>query len=99
MKMFAPLGFIGGLSDSQMEAIAKGSQARSASLPTLEQAVEAGSWLVGTPEDITEQLMQVQKHYPGLTDINVLNSLGTPEDVMLEQMERFGKEIIPNFKA
>ena len=99
MKMFAPLGFIGGLSDSQMEAIANGSQARSASLPTLEQAVEAGSWLVGTPEDITEQLMQVQKHYPGLTDINVLNSLGTPEDVMLEQMERFGKEIIPNFKS
>lgn len=99
MKMFAPLGFIGGLSDSQMEAIANGSQARSASLPTLEQAVEAGSWLVGTPEDITEQLMQVQKHYPGLTNINVLNSLGTPEDVMLEQMERFGKEIIPEFKS
>ena len=99
MKMFAPLGFIGGLSDSQMEAIANGSQARSASLPTLEQAVEAGSWIVGTSEDITEQLMQVQKHYPGLTNINVLNSLGTPEDVMLEQMERFGKEIIPEFKS
>jgi len=99
MKMFAPLGFIGGLSESQKEAIANGPQARTASLPTLEQAVEAGSWLVGTPDDITEQLMQVQKHYPGLTDINVLNSLGTPEDVMLEQMERFGKEIIPNFKS
>jgi len=98
MKMFAPLGFIGGLSDSQKEAIAKGSQARHASLPTLDQAVESGSWLVGTPDDITEQLMNVQKNYPGLTAVNVLNSLGTPENIMLEQMERFGKEIIPNFK-
>ena len=98
MKMFAPLGFIGGLTDSRKEAIAKGSQARHASLPTLEQAVESGRWLVGPPDDITEQLINGQNNYPGLSAVNVLNSMGTPENIMLEQMERFGKEIIPNFK-
>ena len=67
-------------------------------MPTLEQAVESGSWLVGTPDDITEQLINVQNNYPGLSAVNVLNSMGTPENIMLEQMERFGKEIIPNFK-
>ena len=41
MKMFAPLGFVRGLSDGQIEAIADPKRARSANLPTLEQAIEA----------------------------------------------------------
>ena len=53
MKMFAPLGFIGGLDEGQIEAINRGGvAARSANLPTMEDAVNAGGWLVGTPESI-----------------------------------------------
>ncbi len=50
MKMFGPLGFVRGLTDAQIAALADPRRARSAGLPTLEQAVAAGSWLVGPPE-------------------------------------------------
>jgi len=99
MKMFAPLGFVRGLSDEQMSALAQGSaKARSANLPTLEDGVKAGSWLCGTAESITEKLMDVQSRYPGLEEINVGAPVGTPQHVILEQLERFGKEVMPAFK-
>jgi alkanesulfonate monooxygenase SsuD/methylene tetrahydromethanopterin reductase-like flavin-dependent oxidoreductase (luciferase family) len=99
MKMFAPLGFVRGLSDDQMSALAQGSaKARSANLPTLEDGVKAGSWLCGTAESITEKLMDVQSRYPGLEQINVGAPVGTPQSVILEQLERFGKEVMPEFK-
>ena len=96
--MFAPLGFVRGLTDEQIEAIADPQQARTASLPTLQDAVEAGSWLCGPPELIVEKLMDVQKRYPGLDQVTVNNAVGTPESVILEQLDRFAKEIMPAFK-
>ena len=99
MKMFAPLGFVRGLSDDQITALGKGSTAaRSANLPTLEDGVKAGSWLCGTAESITEKLMDVQSRYPGLEEINVGAPVGTPQSVILEQLERFAKEVMPEFK-
>jgi len=98
VKMFGPLGFIRGLSGSQIDSLAQGgAQARSAALPTLEQGVESRSWIVGTPEDIKEQLFDIQKNYPGLTDINVMQIPGIPESVILEQIERFALEVMPSF--
>ena len=35
-------------------------------LPTIEDAVKAGGFLAGRPEDIIEQLKAVEKRYPGL---------------------------------
>ena len=100
MKMFAPLGFVGGLTDLQIDQLSKGGQfAKSANLPTLEQAVEAGGWLVGTPESITSKLLEIQDRYPGLKAINVGQVIGTPEKVIVEQLGRFGREIIPKIKA
>src|SRR4029434_9881785 len=52
MKMFGPLGFVRGLTEGQIEALGDPKRARSAGHPTLEQAVAAGSWLVGPPEVI-----------------------------------------------
>jgi alkanesulfonate monooxygenase SsuD/methylene tetrahydromethanopterin reductase-like flavin-dependent oxidoreductase (luciferase family) len=99
MKMFAPLGFVRGLSDDQMAALGQGSsRARSASLPTLEEGVEAGSWLCGPAEMVTEKLHEVQSRYPGLEQINIGSPVGTPQSVILEQLERFGKEVMPEFK-
>ncbi|MDA1128622.1 MAG: LLM class flavin-dependent oxidoreductase [Chloroflexi bacterium] len=99
MKMFAPLGFVRGLSDEQMVALAQGSsKARSANLPTLEDGIKAGSWLCGPPELVAAKLRDVQSRYPGLEQVNVGSVVGTPQSVILEQLERFGKEVMPEFK-
>ena len=99
MKMFAPLGFVRGLSDEQIAALAQGSsKARSAGLPTLEDAVKAGAWLCGPAELVAEKIYDVQSRYPGLEQINVGSVVGTPQSFILEQLERFGKEVMPEFK-
>ena len=98
MKMFAPLGFVRGLSDEQIEALGDPDRVYTANLPTLEQGVEGGSWLIGTPEQVTEQLLGIQKQYPGLEEINVGMPVGTPESVIIEQLEQFAEEVMPAFK-
>ena len=99
MKMFAPLGMVKGLTDDQIGQLSKGARfAKNAKLPTLEQAVESGSWLVGTPESIAEKLLEIQDRYSGLKAINVGQVIGTPEKIILEQLDRFGKEIMPKIK-
>ena len=65
----------------------------------IEDAVKAGSWLCGPPEFVAERLMEVQEHYPGLDEVNMGNAVGTPEKVILEQLEWFGKEVMPKFKS
>ena len=99
MKMFAPLGFFHGLSDEQMVALGDPSRARAAGLPTIEDGVRAGSWLCGPPELVADKLNNIQEMYPGLTQINVGSVVGTPQKVILEQLEWFGKEVMPQFKA
>ena len=99
MKMFAPLGFVRGITPEQIEAIADPRRARSAGLPTLKQAVEAGSWLCGPPELIIEKLQATQERYPGLQEINVGAVIGTPQKVILEQLEIFAREVMPAFKT
>ena len=100
MKMFAPLGFVRGLSDEQMSALGDPARARGAGLPSVEGAVEAGNWLCGPPELIIEKLMAVQEKCPGLEEVNVAcTSMGTPEKVTLEQLEWFGTEVMPAFTS
>ena len=97
MKMFAPLGFVRGLTDDQIEALGDPDRVYTANLPTLEQAAEGGSWLIGTPEQVTEQLMGVQERWPGLEEINVGMPVGTPQSVIIEQLEQFAEEVMPAF--
>ncbi len=99
MKMFAPLGFVRGLTDEQIAAIGDPKKNRSAGLPTIEQAVEAGAWLCGPPELIIEKLADVQERLPGLESVNMGNAIGTPQSVILEQLEWFAKEVMPAFKG
>ena len=99
MKMFAPLGFVGGLSNDQIDAVGDPRRARSAGLPTLEDGIRAGSWLCGPPEMVTEKLMGIQDRYPGLQQINVGSVIGTPQSVVLEQLDAFGKDVMPKFKG
>lgn len=99
MKMFGPLGFVRGLTDDQISALGDPKRINSAGLPTIEQAIDSGAWLVGTPEMITEKLMEVQKQYPGLEEINLGLPVGTPQSVIIEQLEQFSEEVMPAFKS
>ena len=99
MKMFAPLGFVRGLSDEQLDALGDPKRAPFAGLPTLEQAVESGSWLCGPPELIAEKLMQIQERYPGIEEVNMGNVIGTPQSVILEQLDWFARDVMPAFKG
>ena len=97
--MFGPLGFVRGLTDEQLSALGDPKRARSAGLPTLEEAVEAGSWLCGPPELIIEKLQDVQDRFPGLEEINVGSVIGTPQKVIIEQLEAFAADVMPAFKS
>ena len=99
MKMFAPLGFVRGLSDEQLDALGDPKRAPNAGLPTIVQAVESGSWLCGPPELIIEKLMKLQEMYPGLDQVNMGNVVGTPQSVILEQLEWLAKDVMPAFKG
>ena len=99
MKMFAPLGFVGGLSEEQIRGMEDPRRARGMGLPTLEDGVKAGSWLCGPPELVAEKLAAVQDLYPGLDQVNVGSVIGTPQSVILEQLEAFGRDVMPKFKA
>ena len=98
MKMFAPLGFVRGLTDDQLDALGDPARAPNANLPTLEEAVESGSWIVGPPEYIRERLEEIEHRWPGLDQVNMGLPVGTPQKVMLEQLGAFGREVMPHFK-
>ena len=97
--MFAPLGFVRGLSDEQIDALADPAKAVSASLPTIEDGVAAGSWLVGPPERIVEQLQEIQERLPGLEAVNLGPVVSTSKSVTLEQLDALGREVIPAFRG
>ena len=99
MKMFGPLGFVRGLSEEQIRDLGDPSRARQAGLPTIRDGVRVGSWMCGPPELVAEKINAVQERYPGLTQINVGSVVGTPQQVILEQLEWFGKEVKPQFQA
>ncbi|PKB63642.1 MAG: hypothetical protein BZY80_06115 [SAR202 cluster bacterium Io17-Chloro-G2] len=99
MKMFGALGFVRELTPEQITSMGDPAKARGAGLPTLENAIKAGQWLCGPPEMVIEKLMAVQEQFPGLEEINVgCTSMGMSEKRTLEQLEWFGKEVMPTFK-
>jgi hypothetical protein len=42
--------------------------------------------------------MKVEAAYPGLQRINVSHPVGTPQSVILEQLQQFAEEVMPAFK-
>ena len=99
VKMFGPLRLHRGLSEQQMIDISDPKRAPFAGLPTMEEAVESGAVLCGPPERIIEQLTAVGERYPGLERIGVSHPVGTPQNLILEQLEWFAKEVMPAFKG
>ena len=99
LKMFGPLRLVRALSEEQIEIMSDPAKAPTADLPKIDDAVEAGGFLTGPPDHIIEQLKSLEARYPGLDRISVGQPVGTPQAVILEQLERFSKEIMPAFQG
>ena len=87
------------LTDEQIEAMRDPRLAPNAKLPRIEDAVKAGGFLTGTPDDIIEQLKALEKRYPGLSRVTVAQPLGLPLALCLEQLEWFAKDVMPAFQT
>jgi alkanesulfonate monooxygenase SsuD/methylene tetrahydromethanopterin reductase-like flavin-dependent oxidoreductase (luciferase family) len=98
MKMFGELRLVRALSDEQIEIMRDPKRAPSAKLPRIEDAINAGGFLCGSPEQIVEHLKALEKRYPGLDRVSVSLSVGVPKSVCLEQLERFATEVMPAFE-
>ena len=98
MEMFGELRLVRALTDEQIAAMRDPRLVGTVKLPTIEDAVKAGGFLAGQPEDIIEQLKAVEKRYTGLDRVICATPLGTPLDVQLEDLDRFAKEVIPAFR-
>ena len=98
MKMFGPLRLVRALTDEQIEIMADPKRAPYAKLPRIEDAVNSGGFLCGSPEQIIEHLKALEERYPGLDRVSASLSVGVPEKVAVEQLERFGTEVLPAFK-
>jgi len=97
MKMFGPLRLVRALSDEQIEIMSDPARTPHAKLPRIEDAVSSGGFLCGSPAQIVEHLKRLEERYPGLERISVSLSVGVPQAVALEQLERFGTEVMPAF--
>ena len=96
-KMFAPLGFLPGLTDQQKAAIAKRGGWDEAGVPTVEHYMKLGSWFAGTPQELTEHLKGLEEKFPGLEYINLSTPLTTPRTKMMELFQQVGEEVMPHF--
>ena len=97
MKMFGELRLVRALNDEQIEIMRDPKRAPTAKLPRIEDAINAGGVLCGSPEQIIEHLKALEKRYPGLDRISVSLSVGVPKSACLEQLERFATEVMPAF--
>ena len=98
MKMFGELRLVRAMSDEQIEIMRDPKRAPTAKLPKIEDAVNAGGFLTGSPAEIIDHLKALEKKYPALDRISVSLSVGVPEAVALQQLERFAKEVMPAFR-
>jgi alkanesulfonate monooxygenase SsuD/methylene tetrahydromethanopterin reductase-like flavin-dependent oxidoreductase (luciferase family) len=99
MKMFGELRLVRALSDEQIAAMRNPKLAAMTKLPSIQDAVKAGGFLIGTPADIIEQLKAVEKRYPGIDRVVCSTPLGTPLAVQLEDLDRLAKEVMPAFRG
>ena len=99
VKMFGPLGFVPGITPSQLEASTKRGGWGAAGVPGVEDYMKVGAWFAGTPDELIAYLRSLEERFPGLEYVHLSNSMGTPQAAMVEQLAWLGKEVMPKFKA
>jgi alkanesulfonate monooxygenase SsuD/methylene tetrahydromethanopterin reductase-like flavin-dependent oxidoreductase (luciferase family) len=97
-KMFAPLGFMPGMTKDQIAAVARRGGWYSAGVPTVEHYINLGGWFAGTSEELVAYLKHIETRYPGLEHINLSMPMGTPQSIMLDQYRRVSAEVMPHFR-
>ena len=97
VKMFAPLGFVPGITPAQVAAAARRGGWGAAGVPTLPHYMQTGAWFAGTPEELVAHLKDLEARFPGLQHVNLSTSMGTPQAVMLEQLRWVAREVMPKF--
>ncbi|HKM69026.1 MAG TPA: LLM class flavin-dependent oxidoreductase, partial [Stellaceae bacterium] len=98
VKMFAPLGFVPGITPAQIEAVARRGGWDAAGVPTLEHYLELGSWFAGAPDDLVAHLKSFEERYPGMQHINLSPPLTTPKYKIVEQYQMVGELVMPHFQ-
>jgi len=96
-KVMAPLGMLR-YSEEHARAVAA-RQPQSPTSATLENGVRNRSWLCGPSTDIVGYLKEVERRYPGLDHVMIGWAIGTPRDLMVEQLTRFAREVMPAFRS
>ena len=98
MKFAGPLGVMP-LTDEQNVSVVNKGQTPGIALPTLDEAVEAGSWLCGTSEDVVEHFKGIEEKYPGVGRVNIGAVMGMPLEVFKDQLSIVAEEVMPAFKG
>jgi alkanesulfonate monooxygenase SsuD/methylene tetrahydromethanopterin reductase-like flavin-dependent oxidoreductase (luciferase family) len=99
VKMFAPLGFVPGLTPAQVEAVAGRGGWDAAGVPTVEHYMKLGSWFAGTPDQLVDLLKGFEERYPGMRHISLSSPIGTPQATMIEQFQWVAEEVMPAFSS
>jgi alkanesulfonate monooxygenase SsuD/methylene tetrahydromethanopterin reductase-like flavin-dependent oxidoreductase (luciferase family) len=100
LKVLSPLGRMPTLSQEQILATFDPEKAPHAGLPTVHNLVRDGAWICGSPEHVHEKIAQIQDRLPGLERICVgAGALGFPPQVIRDDMEWFGREVMPKFQT
>lgn len=97
LKVLAPLGRFPKLTEDQVAATFDPVNSRLVGLPTVKDAVKDGTWICGPPSQIHEKISDIIQRFPALDRISVgLGGLAMPPSMIREDLEWFGKEVIPN---
>ena len=65
---------------------------------TLENGIQNRSWLCGPAEEFITYLKEIEQKSPGLEHVMIGWALGTPRELMIEQLTRFAREVMPAFR-
>jgi alkanesulfonate monooxygenase SsuD/methylene tetrahydromethanopterin reductase-like flavin-dependent oxidoreductase (luciferase family) len=94
-KVMAPLGMLR-YSEEHARAVAA-RRPQSPTTASLEDGVRNRSWLCGPPTEIVAYLKNLERQYPGLDHVMLGWPIGTPRAMMVEQLTRFAREVMPAF--
>jgi alkanesulfonate monooxygenase SsuD/methylene tetrahydromethanopterin reductase-like flavin-dependent oxidoreductase (luciferase family) len=97
MKFAGPLGVMPLTSEQNASVVNKG-QTPGVALPTLDEAVAAGSWLCGTSADVVEHFKGIEEKDPGVERVNIGAVMGMPLEVFKDQLSIISEEVMPSFK-
>ena len=68
-------------------------------LPRIEDQIAKGYYVFGSPQQAIDELGKLQEAYPGLEELSVQTVISPPKQVILEQLQWFAEEVMPEFKS